>query len=70
MVADNVSFGFYERGWRGIVVEPQPALASAYRRVRPRDVVVEALCGRASGETDFFEADRFHGLSTTSSANA
>ncbi|MGL4291131.1 MAG: FkbM family methyltransferase [Phreatobacter sp.] len=70
VVADNVSFGFYERGWRGIVVEPQPALASAYRRVRPRDLVVEALCGRVSGEADFFEADRFHGLSTTSSANA
>jgi uncharacterized membrane protein len=23
-IADNVSFWFYERGWQGIVVEPQP----------------------------------------------
>ena len=29
-VADNVSFWFYERGWQGIVVEPQPALAALY----------------------------------------
>ena len=32
VVADNVSFYFYEKGWRGIVVEPQAALAAAYRR--------------------------------------
>ncbi|WP_170182000.1 FkbM family methyltransferase [Phreatobacter stygius] len=70
VVADNVSFGFYEKGWHGIVVEPQPMLAAAYRQVRPRDIVVEALCGRTAGEADFFEADRFHGLSTTSSAHA
>ena len=25
-IADNVSFWFYERGWQGIVVEPQPNL--------------------------------------------
>ena len=27
-IADNVSFWSYERGWHGIVVEPQPELAS------------------------------------------
>jgi FkbM family methyltransferase len=69
-VADNVSFWFYERGWRGIVVEPQPAIAQAYRQVRPRDILVEALCGREPGEAAFFQADRFHGLSTTVSGNA
>ncbi|WP_439573140.1 FkbM family methyltransferase [Phreatobacter sp.] len=69
-VADNVSFWFYERGWRGIVVEPQNALAAAYGRFRPRDIVVQALCGRQTGEADFFQADRFHGLSTTVGPNA
>ncbi len=64
-IADNVSFWFYERGWRGIVVEPQAEIARAYRHVRPRDVVVEVLCGRSVGEADFYQADRFHGLSTT-----
>ena len=44
-VADNVSFFFYERGWRGIVVEPQPRLLDLYGRIRPRDVAVAALIG-------------------------
>lgn len=69
-IADNVSFWFYERGWRGIVVEPQAEIARAYGRVRPRDVVAEALCGRTEGEADFFQADRFHGLSTTLAQHA
>src|SRR6267378_8354075 len=52
-VADNVSFWFYERGWRGIVVEPQPELAALYARLRPRDVTVCGVVGRQSGEIDF-----------------
>ena len=64
-VADNVSFWFYERGWRGIVVEPQPELAALYPRLRPRDTVVRALVGRDGGEADFFLVDRLHGFSTT-----
>jgi FkbM family methyltransferase len=69
-VADNVSFWFYERGWRGIAVEPQPQLASLYRHIRPRDTCVSCLVGRAAGETDFYRFGRFHGLSTTSAAFA
>ena len=34
-IADNVSFWFYERGWQGIVVEPQPALVALYARLAP-----------------------------------
>src|SRR5712691_6878162 len=64
-VADNVSFWFYERGWHGIVVEPQVALAGLYARLRPRDVAVCGLVGRARGEIDFHEVDRLHGFSTT-----
>ena len=64
-VADNVSFWFYERGWRGIVVEPQPQLTALYERLRPRDLVVQGLVGRSSGEMDFHVVERLHGLSTT-----
>ncbi len=64
-VADNVSFWFYERGWRGLVVEPQPELAALYPLLRPRDVPVDGLIGRGNGEIDFHLVDRFHGLSTT-----
>lgn len=69
-VADNVSFHFYERGWRGLIVEPQPRLAAAYARVRPRDIVVSALVGRQEGVAAFYEMEEFHGLSTTVAANA
>jgi FkbM family methyltransferase len=64
-VADNVSFWFYLRGWRGLVVEPQEALAGLYAHVRPRDRTVSCLAGRAEGEIDFHVVDRMHGFSTT-----
>jgi FkbM family methyltransferase len=64
-VADNVSFWFYLRGWRGLVVEPQEALADIYRGVRPRDHVVSCLAGRADGEAEFHVVDRLHGFSST-----
>jgi hypothetical protein len=51
-IADNVSFWFYERGWHGIVVEPQPELAALYQRLRPRDCLVSGLVGRHCGEID------------------
>jgi len=64
-IADNVSFWFYERGWQGVVVEPQDELTALYPRLRPRDVVVRGLIGRESGEIDFHAVDRLHGFSTT-----
>jgi FkbM family methyltransferase len=64
-IADNVSFWFYERGWRGVVVEPQPDLIALYERLRPRDTRVCGLVGRETSEVDFYQIDRLHGLSTT-----
>ena len=64
-VADNVSLWFYERGWNGIVVEPQADLAALYPSVRPRDLVQRCLVGRSNGIADFFHVDRLHGFSTT-----
>ncbi|GGH32142.1 hypothetical protein GCM10007036_43800 [Alsobacter metallidurans] len=63
--ADNVSQFFYERGWRGIVAEPQNELAALYPRLRPRDVIHEGLIGRENGETRFHQVERLHGFSTT-----
>jgi FkbM family methyltransferase len=69
-VADNVSFYFYLKGWRGLVVEPQEVLAAAYAGVRPRDIVVSSLAGRAKGEIDFHVVEGLHGLSSAVAANA
>jgi FkbM family methyltransferase len=64
-VYDNVSFAFYLAGWRGIAVEPNPALAALGRAVRPRDRLHEAVCGATQGEATFYLQREFHGLSTT-----
>jgi FkbM family methyltransferase len=69
-VAGSVSFWFYERGWRGIVVEPQETLAALHRRVRPRDTVVSSLIGRENGDATLFVVDRLHALTTTVEAYA
>jgi FkbM family methyltransferase len=69
-VADNVTFHAYQQGWHGLVLEPQTALARLYAKVRPCDIVVEALAGRAEGTADLFQASVFHGLSTASGAHA
>ena len=69
-VADNVSFYFYLKGWRGLVVEPQADLADGYARVRPRDHVVSCLAGRADGRADFHVVEGLHGLSSALEAHA
>jgi FkbM family methyltransferase len=69
-VADNVSFWFYLKGWSGLVVEPQDALAELYRHVRPRDQTVSCLAGRNEGETQFHVFEKLHGFSSTVRENA
>lgn len=69
-VADNVSLFFYERGWQGIVVEPQANLAALYPHVRPRDVIHSGLVGRSEGTCDLHVFPRLHGLTTTVADNA
>src|ERR1044071_6951153 len=69
-VYDNVSFAFYLAGWRGVCVEPNPALATLARAVRPRDLLHEGLCGAAAGEATLYLQREFHGLSTTIAEHA
>lgn len=64
-IADNVTLLFYEKNWRGLVIEPQSHLAAIHRSLRPRDLVFEGLVGKAEGEALFHQVDRFHGFSTT-----
>ena len=64
-VYDNVSFAFYLAGWRGISVEPNPALAALNRAVRKRDHLYEGLAGAAPGQATLYLQHEFHGLSTT-----
>ena len=63
-VYDNSSLLFYLRGWHGVTVEPNPALARLTRAVRTRDRHIEALVGASAGSATFYLVDDYHGLST------
>jgi Methyltransferase FkbM domain len=39
----SVSRAFYDRGWRGIVIEPVPGCAESLGQQRPDDIVIEAV---------------------------
>jgi FkbM family methyltransferase len=46
---DSVSRAFYERGWRGVHVEPVPQYAALLRADRPDEIVVEAAVAELAG---------------------
>lgn len=54
-VRDSVSLAFYERGWRGVHVEPTPTYAAAIRSARPDETVIEAAVSTAPGPIAFYE---------------
>jgi len=47
---DSVTKHFYDRGWRGINVEPHPALHALLVAQRPRDVNLRLALGAEPGE--------------------
>lgn len=47
--SDSISRAFYDRGWSGLIVEPEPTFAARYRERRPRDIVVEAAVSSRPG---------------------
>lgn len=62
-VVDSVSKAFYEKGWRGIHVEPLPEYADKIRQDRPDEPVYQVLLGAATGEKNFYHIPET-GLST------
>ncbi len=61
---DSVSKAFYDRGWSGITVEPDPAFAQMQRDQRPRDLVVQAAITTKDGDLTTFHVVDGTGLST------
>ena len=62
-VTDSVSLAFYERGWRGLHVEPNSHYAGLLREARPDEEVVQAVIAAEPGLADFYEIEN-SGLST------
>lgn len=59
----SVTRAFYERGWRGINIDPVPAWHGLLEVDRPDDVNLKVAAGIAGGEAVFYEVDGT-GLST------
>ncbi|MCB0377307.1 MAG: FkbM family methyltransferase [Bdellovibrionales bacterium] len=51
---DSVTKMFYDRGWRGINVEPNQAYHKLLQQDRPRDINLCCAISDAEGEVDYF----------------
>lgn len=51
---DSVTKAFYDFGWSGINVEPNPELKQAYEEHRPRDIHICAAVSDSKGQQDIF----------------
>lgn len=60
---DSVSFAFYQRGWRGIHVEPIPEMAELLRSERPDETVIEAAISQTPGQLKLFDFE-IRGIAT------
>lgn len=62
-VIDSVSLAFYERGWRGVHVEPSPQYSARLRKARPDENVMQVAIGCQNEPIVFYEF-KDTGLST------
>jgi len=70
-VEDSVTLHFYERGWRGVNVEPDQALHAAFVESRPRDINICAAVARTRGRVSFHATGiRGHGTLDAELASA
>lgn len=51
---DSVTKAFYNAGWSGINIEPNPDFAVPYQVNRPRDILVTDAVSDSSGEQDIY----------------
>src|SRR5437660_12889254 len=54
-IVDSVSRAFYERGWRGVHVEPTLRHVELLKNDRPDEKVLQAVVSDRNGESRFFE---------------
>src|SRR5262245_26066783 len=50
----SVTKHFYDKGWRGINVEPVPASHQKFVEQRPRDINLAVAAGREEGDRELF----------------
>lgn len=62
-VIDSVTKAFYDRGWRGINIEPVKEYFDLLQQTRERDINLNIAVGETESELEFFELEST-GLST------
>lgn len=62
----SVTRAFYDRGWRGMNLEPLPEQAALLAEARPRDLVLQAAAAEAEASRTFYRVTHLQqtGLST------
>ena len=53
-IENNVTDLFYERGWHGITIEPNPVFVPLYAKLRPRDIHLNLGIASAGGTLTFY----------------
>jgi FkbM family methyltransferase len=69
-VIDSVTKLFYERGWRGINIEPIPSLHEKLTHDRTRDINLQLGVSNCEGVSAFYECSTEFGFSTFSDEQA
>lgn len=62
--SDSVTWAFYQKGWSGLTIEPNPEFAALQRECRPRDLLVEAAITAKDGDEVQLHVVGDSGLST------
>ena len=66
----SVTRHFYDRGWHGINIEPQPAYAAKLRDARPRDVTLEVALSDRKGTATLYDVSIGDGVATIDAEQA
>jgi FkbM family methyltransferase len=61
----SVTKAFYDRGWRGINIEPNGDMIALLQAQRPRDINLCVAAGPTRGAATFFYFDRGVGITST-----
>ena len=63
-VEHSVTKAFYDRGWRGINLEPLPNFHAAFTTQRPRDINLAIAAGASAGEVTLYDVPAVNGWAT------
>jgi len=69
-VEHSVTKAFYERGWRGVSIEPLPSFHQAFEEQRPEDTNLAVAAGAVNGELTLYDVPAVRGWASPEQAVA